>query len=62
MLCYCKRKQENVMLHFYDGYHFIGMHLMWWVFWGLFLLILFVPYEPVRRNRRKKNEDKISKP
>ena len=46
------------MLHFYDGYHFIGMHLMWWVLWGLFLLILLVPYEP----RRKKKEDMISKP
>ena len=53
---------ENVMMHFYDGYHFIGMHLTWWLFWGLFLLILFVPYEPVRRNRRKKREDLISKP
>ena len=50
------------MLHFYDGYHFIGMHLMWSVFWGLFLLILLVPYEPVCRNRRKKNQFMISKP
>jgi len=21
------------MFHFYDGYHFMGMHIIWWVFW-----------------------------
>ena len=25
------------MFHFYDGYHFIGMHLLWWVFWLAFI-------------------------
>jgi hypothetical protein len=29
------------MFHFYDGYHFIGMHLLWWVFWLAFLSIVF---------------------
>lgn len=49
------------MLHFYDGYHFVGMHLMWWVFWILVVSIMFGRYEPVRRNRGKKTEDMISK-
>ena len=29
------------MFHLYDGYHFIGMHLLWWVFWFAFISILF---------------------
>jgi putative membrane protein len=58
MLCFCNR---NGMLHFYDGYHFFGMHVMWWFFWIFFVLIMFAPYEPVRGNRRKKKEDMISK-
>ena len=49
------------MFHFYDGYHFIGMHMMWWVFWILFVSIMFGPYEPVRRNRGKNKEDMLSK-
>jgi hypothetical protein len=48
-------------MHFYDGYHFIGMHLMWWVFWILFVAVMFGPYEPVRRNRGNTKEDMASK-
>jgi putative membrane protein len=44
------------MFHFYDGYHFFGMHLMWWVFWIVFVSVLFGPYEPVRRNRDIKKD------
>lgn len=61
ILCFGNPTRESVMLHFYDGYHFVGMHLLWWVFWILSILIVFVPYEPIRRNRRKKKEDMISK-
>ncbi len=39
------------MFHFYDGYHFFGMHMVWWFFWILFIGIVFGAYEPVRRNR-----------
>jgi putative membrane protein len=39
----------------YDGYHFWGMHLLWWFIWGSLLFTLFAtPYEiPYQRSRRK---------
>ena len=45
------------MMHFYDGYHFFGMHLLWWAFWFLFVSIMFGAYQPIRRERVK---DKVS--
>ncbi len=39
------------MFHFYDGYHFWGMHLVWWLFWFAFIWIAFGWYQPVRRVR-----------
>lgn len=39
------------MFHFYDGYHFAGMHLLWWIFWILLLIFWFGAYEPVRRKK-----------
>jgi putative membrane protein len=37
----------------YYGYHFWGMHLIWWIIWILFLSwIFFTPYYiPGRRSR-----------
>ena len=29
------------MWHMYDGYHFWGMHLVWWIVWILLLGWLF---------------------
>jgi len=26
---------------FYEGYHFWGMHLIWWFVWAMFLLWIF---------------------
>jgi putative membrane protein len=39
---------------FYDGYHFWGMHLIWWIIW-LFLLfwIFATPYSIPGERRRK---------
>jgi putative membrane protein len=39
----------------YDGYHFGGMHLLWWFIWVSFLFTIFAtPYEiPYQRSRRK---------
>ncbi|MFZ6013892.1 MAG: SHOCT domain-containing protein [Bacteroidota bacterium] len=38
----------------YYGYHFWGMHLMWWFIWIILLFwIFFVPYDiPGRRYKR----------
>ena len=38
---------------FYDGYHFWGMHLVWWFFWLFWLFWIFAtPYE-IPGERRK---------
>jgi len=38
-----------------DGYHFYGMHLVWWFMWGVLLFWIFAtPYDiPFQRSRRK---------
>ena len=39
----------------YNGYHFGGMHFIWWLIWIMFLLTIFAsPYEiPGQRSRRQ---------
>jgi putative membrane protein len=38
---------------FYDGYHFWGMHLVWWFFWVLMLFWIFAtPYDIPGQRRR----------
>ncbi len=27
---------------FYDGYHFLGMHLIWWCIWIMLLIWIFL--------------------
>lgn len=39
------------MFHMYDGYHFIGMHLLWWAFWIALIGTVYGLYEPVARRR-----------
>ena len=39
------------MFHFYDGYHFFGMHMLWWIFWILFISVAFALYQPIRRTK-----------
>ncbi len=41
------------MFHLYDGYHWLGMHLLWWLFWFMIIGVVFGLYEPVPRKRRK---------
>lgn len=40
---------------FYDGYHFWGMHMMWWFFWVLFLFTIFGWFEPVLKRKIKRD-------
>ena len=44
------------MFQFYDGYHFFGMHMIWWFFWFAFIWVIFGMYEPVRRSKRTKSD------
>ena len=39
---------------YYDGYHFGGMHLMWWFIWGVMLFwIFFTPYTIPGQGKKK---------
>jgi len=40
---------------FYDGYHFWGMHLMWWFVWIILLFWIFATPYDIPGQRRKKN-------
>jgi len=39
---------------FHDG-GFIGMHLLWWVFWIVLLVVMFGWFEPVPKKRIRKD-------
>ncbi|OCX54017.1 hypothetical protein BEL04_07010 [Mucilaginibacter sp. PPCGB 2223] len=42
------------MLHFYQGYHFWGMHLIWWFLWCIVLIWIFaIPYDLPGQRKRK---------
>lgn len=40
---------------FYDGYHFLGMHLTWWFFWIFLTLWVFASPYYIPGQRKKKN-------
>ncbi len=48
---------------YYDGYHFWGMHLFWWIIWGILLFTIFVtPYDiPGQRNKKDSPLDILQK-
>ena len=37
------------------GYDFMGMHLLWWIFWVLILFIAFGWFEPVPKRRIRRD-------
>jgi putative membrane protein len=38
----------------YDGYHFWGMHLFWWLFWISMLIWIFATPYPIPFERRRR--------
>ena len=40
---------------FYDGYHFWGMHLIWWFIWIILLFWIFATPNGVPSQRKKKD-------
>lgn len=40
---------------FYDGYHFWGMHLIWWFIWVILIFWIFAMPYSVPGQRRKKD-------
>ncbi len=43
------------MFHMYSGYHWFGMHLVWWFFWLAVLGVLFARYDMVPKRRGSNN-------
>lgn len=41
------------LMYMYEGYHFWGMHLVWWIIWIVMLFWIFaIPYRlPGQRNK-----------
>lgn len=47
----------------YSSYHFWGMHLLWWIVWGIILFWIFaIPYDiPGQRTRKETPLDILKK-
>ncbi len=41
-------------MHFYEGYHFWGMHLIWWLIWVVLLFWIFAIPDDIPGQRKKK--------
>jgi putative membrane protein len=53
----------KLKIMFYDGYHFWGMHVIWWFIWlGLIFWIFATPYDiPGQRSRKDSPLDILQK-
>ena len=40
---------------YYDGYHFWGMHLIWWFVWIMFIFWIFATPYKISGQQKKKN-------
>jgi len=48
------------MMYLYEGYHFWGMHLFWWIVWFAFIFWIFgTPYYVPRQVRKKQTPFEI---
>jgi putative membrane protein len=41
-------------MYMYDGYHFGGMHLVWWFIWMIFIFWIFATPFDIPGQRKKK--------
>jgi putative membrane protein len=50
-------------MHFYEGHHFWGMHLIWWFIWIIFIFWVFATpyYIPGQRSRKDNPLDILKK-
>jgi putative membrane protein len=50
-------------MHLYEGYHFWGMHLVWWIIWfAIFIWIFATPWEiPGERKKQETPLDILQK-
>lgn len=42
-------------MHMYEGYHFGGMHLIWWIIWVGFIFWIFATSWDIPGQMKKKN-------
>jgi putative membrane protein len=42
-------------MYMYDGYHFGGMHLIWWFIWMVFIFWVFATPYDIPGQRKKKD-------
>ena len=42
-------------MYMYDGYHFGGMHLIWWFIWMVFIFWIFATPYDIPGQRKKKD-------
>jgi len=43
-------------MHLYEGYHFWGMHLFWWVIWGALIIWVFASPWSIPGERKKEDD------
>lgn len=41
--------------YMYNGYHFVGMHMIWWFVWIMFIFLIFGLFQPVSRKKIREN-------
>ena len=42
-------------MHFYEGYHYGGMHLIWWIIWVILIIWIFATPYQIPGEKRKPN-------
>ena len=50
-------------MYMYGGYHFLGMHAIWWIIWIFILFWIFaIPYNiPGQRSKKESHLDILEK-
>lgn len=47
---------------YYNSYHFLGMHFIWWFVWGILLFLIFaIPYKILGQGNKKDTTGDILK-
>ena len=43
-------------MHFYEGYHFWGMHMVWWIIWVAVIIWIFATPWDIPGERKPKED------
>ena len=50
-----KNHSKPIVMHFYEGYHFGGMHLIWWLIWIIVIVWIFATPWDIPGQRKQKD-------